>query len=123
MFGSGLVGMGPGDRVLRQVGLAWEPQRLGQVHPGAVFEEGALLAHQVVRALKVAKVCLPQMCQHPFRWQNAFAQPVHFAWVADSGFDQGQVVVLFKRPHAQWHAELAVVAQWTAVDGEALGQE
>ena len=61
-----------------------------------MFEEGALLAHQVVGALKVSEMCLSQMRQHPFRRQNAFAQPVHFAWVADSGLDQGQVVVLFK---------------------------
>ena len=68
-------------------------------------------------------MCLSQMRQHPFRRDNAFAQPVHFAWVADSGLDQGQVVVLFQGPHAQRHAELAVVAERAAVNGEALGQE
>ena len=88
-----------------------------------MVEEGALLAHQVVGAFKVSEMCLSQMRQHPFRRDNAFAQPVHFAWVADSGLDQGQVVVLFQGPHAQRHAELAVVAERAAVNGEALGQE
>ena len=123
MFGTGLLGMGPGDRVLREVGRASEAQRFGQKHPGTGFEEGAFLAHQVIRPFEVAEVCLSQMRQHPFRRDNAIAQPFHFAWVADSGFDQGQVVVLFQGPHAQRHAELAVVAEWAAVNREALRQE
>ena len=77
----------------------------------------------MVRAFEVAEVRLSQMRQHSFRRENAFTQPVHFAWVADSSFDQGQVVVLFQGPHTQRHAELAVVAEWAAVNGEALGQE
>ena len=114
---------GPGHDRAAEVRFASAFQKRRHEHPCAALKQRALFLREVVGVLKIPEMRLSQMGQHAFGGGHARFQTGHVAWMAQSCLDQGDVVVGVEGPHAQRNAELAVVAEGAAMDGNPLGEE
>ena len=79
-------------------------------HHLGIVEQLQLLHTFLVKGTEVLLMGAAQRCQHADRGLDDVAQGQHLAWLADACLEEGHLGLLVQQPHAEWHANLRVIA-------------